>query len=98
MTTNAAIVAELVDHPNDVENIDFEAESEHLMIADIEDVEIMLGQHEKVPEQMFLCDNAQLDGVPVPPPLPPQPQPVEVATPVNHGLAYIQDMFNLNVL
>ena len=36
---NAAIVAELVDHPNDVENIDFEMEFEWLMIADIEDAD-----------------------------------------------------------
>ena len=63
---NAAIVAELVDHPNDVENIDFEVEFEHPMIADIEDADTMLEQHEKVPEQMFLSDDAELDGVPVP--------------------------------
>ena len=86
-------------HPNDVENIDFEVEFECLMIADIENADTMLGQREKVPEQMFLCDDAQLDGVPIPPPLPPQPQhPVEVATPVNHGSTYIWDMFNLDVL
>ena len=78
-----------MDHPNDVETIDFEVEFECLMIADIEDTDTMLGQQEKVPEQMFLCDNAQLDGVPVPPFLPPQPQPVEVPTPVNHGSTYI---------
>ena len=36
---NAAVVAELVDHPNDVENIDIEAEFECLMIADIEDAD-----------------------------------------------------------
>ena len=48
---NAAIVAELVDHPNDVEYIDFEVEFEQLMIADIEDADAdtMLGQHEEVP-------------------------------------------------
>ena len=40
---------ELVDHSNDVENIDFEAEFKCLMIADIEDVAKMLEQHEKVP-------------------------------------------------
>ena len=85
-----------MDHSNDVENIDFEAEFECLMIADIEDVDKMLEQHEKVPEQMFLFDDAQLDGVPVPPP--PQPQPMEVATPVNHGLTYIWDIFDLDVL
>ena len=45
---------------------------------------------------MFLPDDVQLDGVPVP--LPPQPQPVEVATPVNHGSTYIQEMFDLDVL
>ena len=67
-----------------------------LIIADIEDADTMLGPHEKVPEQMFLSDDVQLDGVPVP--LPPQPQPVEVATQVNHGLTYIQDMFDLDVL
>ena len=39
------------------------------MIAVIEDASTMLGQHEKVPEPMFLCDHVQLDGVPVPPPL-----------------------------
>ena len=50
---NAAVAAEFVDHPNDVENIDFEAEFENLMIADIEDADTMLGQHEKVPEQCF---------------------------------------------
>ena len=83
---------ELVDHPDDVENLDVEAEFEHLMIADIEIADTMLGQHKKVPEQMFLCDNVQLDGVPVPPPLPPQPQPVEVTTPVNHGSTYIWDV------
>ena len=46
---NAGIVVELVRHPKDVENIDFEAEFECLMIADIEDADTMLGQHEKVP-------------------------------------------------
>ena len=30
------------------------------MIADIEDADTMLGQHDKVPEQMFLCDDVQL--------------------------------------
>ena len=42
---NAAIVVELVDHPNDVENIDLEAEFECLMIADIEgaDADTILG-------------------------------------------------------
>ena len=54
-----------MDHPNDVENIDREVEFECLMIADMEDVDTMLGQHEKVPEQMFLCEDAQLDGAPV---------------------------------
>ena len=34
----------------------------------------------------------------VPPRLPPQPQPVEVATPINHGSTYIQDMFDLDIL
>ena len=69
-----------------------EAEFECQMIAVIEDADTMLGQHEKVSEQMFLSADMQLDGVPVP--LPPQPQPVEVATPVNHGLTYIWDMFS----
>ena len=45
---------------------------------------------------MFLSDDAQLDGLPVP--LPPQPPPEDVATPVNHGSTYIWDMFNLDVL
>ena len=36
---NAAIMVELVDHPNDVKNIDFEVEFEWVMIADIEDVD-----------------------------------------------------------
>ena len=36
---NAAIVADLVDHPNDMENIDFEVEFEWLMIANIEDAD-----------------------------------------------------------
>ena len=85
-----------MDHPNDVENIDFEAKFEHQMIADIENADTMLGQHEKVPKQRFLSDDVQLDGVAVA--LPPQPQPVEVATPVNHGLIYIWDMFSLDVL
>ena len=42
---NAAIVVELVDHPNDVENIHFEEEFECQMIADIEgaDADTMLG-------------------------------------------------------
>ena len=66
------------------------------MIADIEDADTILGQHEKVPEQRVLSDDVQLDGVPVPPP--PQPQPVEVVTPVNHGLTYIWDMCNHDVL
>ena len=43
---SAAIVVELVDHPNDVENIDFEVEFKHLLIADIEGADTMLGQHE----------------------------------------------------
>ena len=36
----------LVDHPND-ENIDFEVEFEHLLVADIEDADAdtTLGQH-----------------------------------------------------
>ena len=42
---------------------DFEVEFEHPMIVDIEDADTMLGQYEKVPEQMFLSDDAQLDGV-----------------------------------
>ena len=87
---NEAIVAELVDHPDDVENIDFEAEFECLMIADIEDADAdtMLGQHEEVPRQMLLSiDNVDLDGTTVP--LPPQPPPEEVATPVDHGSTYI---------
>ena len=61
---NAAIVAELVDHPNDVENIDFEVEFEQLMSADIEgaDADTMLGQHEEVSRQMLLStDNVDLD-------------------------------------
>ena len=60
------------------------------MIAGIEDVDAdtMLGQHEKVPEQMFLSNDAQLDGLPVPPPL--QPPPEEVATPVDHGSTCIR--------
>ena len=85
-----------MDHPNDVENIDFEGKFEHLMIADIEDADTMLGHHEKVPKQRFLSDDVQLDGVPVA--LPPQPQPVEVATLVDHGLTYIWDMFSHDVL
>ena len=96
---NAAIVVELVDHPNDVENIDFEAEFECLMIADIEDVDAdtMLGQPEEVPRQMVLStDNADLDGMTVP--LPPLPPPEEVATPVVNVSTYIQDMFDFEVL
>ena len=56
------------------------------VIADIEDADAdtMLGQHEKVHEQMILSVDAHLDGFPVP--LPPQPPPEEVATPVDHGL------------
>ena len=99
---NAAIVAELVDHPNDVENIDFEVEFEWLMITDIEDADadIMLGQHEEVPRQMLLSnDNVDLDGMTVSlPPIPPLPPPEEVATPVANGFTYIQDMFNLQLL
>ena len=75
-----------MDHPNDAENIDFEVEFQCLMIADIEDADTILGQDEKVPEQVFLSDDAQLDGLPVPPT--PQPPPEEVATPVNHGSTY----------
>ena len=43
-----------MDYPNDVENIDFEAELECLMIADIEDADAdtMLGQHEEAPRQI----------------------------------------------
>ena len=95
---NAPIVAELVDHPNDMENIDFEVEFECLMIADIEDADAdtTLGQHEKVHGQMILSVDAYLDGLPVPPP--PQPPPEEVATPVDHHSTYIQDMFDLDVL
>ena len=88
-----------MDHPNDVENIDFEAEFECLMIADIEDADAdtMLGQHEEVPRQMVLStDNADLDGMTVP--LPPQPPPEEVTTPVANGSTYIQDMFDLDVV
>ena len=99
---NAAIEVELGDHPNDVENIDFEAEFEWLMITDIEDIEdadadTMLGQHE---EQMFVyTDNADLDGRTIHmPPLTPLPQPEEVATPVANDSTYIQDMFNLERL
>ena len=69
------------------------------MIAHIEDTDAdtMLGQHEEVPRQLFLSiDNADLAGMTVP--LPSQPPPEEVATSVNHGLTYIQDMFNLDVL
>ena len=47
---NAAIVADLVNH----HPIDFEAEFECLMIADIEDADAdTMGQHEKVPRQCF---------------------------------------------
>ena len=69
INNNAAIVAELVDHPNDVENIDFEVEFEWLMIADIEDgdADTTLGQHEEGTRQMLLStDNADLDGMTVP--------------------------------
>ena len=87
---NAEIVTELVDHPNDVESIDYETEFEQLMIADIEDADAdtMLGQHE---EQIFVStDNADLDGMTVPmPPLTPLPPPEEVATPVANDLTYI---------
>ena len=76
------------------------------MIADIEDADAdtLFGQHEEVPRQMLLSiDNADLDGMIVPldgmtVPLPPQLQPEEVATPVDHGLTYIWDMFDLDVL
>ena len=67
--------------------------------ADIEDADAdtMIGQHEEVPRQMFLSiDNLDLDGMTVP--LPPQPPPEEVATLVDHGSTYIQDMFDLDVL
>ena len=90
---------ELLDHPNDVESIDFEVEFEHLMIAVIEDADAdtMVGQHEEVPRQIVLStDNVDLDGITVP--LPPQPPPQEVATPVANGLSYIWDMFDLDVL
>ena len=52
---NAAIVVELVDHPNDVENIDFEVEFECLMIVDMEGAhaDTTLGQYEEVPRQCF---------------------------------------------
>ena len=95
---NAVIVAELVDHPNDVENTDFETEFEHLMITDIEDADAdtMLGQHDEVPRQMFLSVDVHLDRMPVPPP--PQPPPEEVVTPVDHTSTCIWDMFNLDVL
>ena len=69
------------------------------IFADIEDADAdtMIGQHEEVPRQMFLSiDNLDLDGMTVP--LPPQPPPEEVATPVDHGSTYIQDMFDLDVL
>ena len=46
---------------------------------------------------MFLSiNNVDLDGMTVP--LPPQPPAEEVARPVDHGLTYIWDMFNLDVL
>ena len=96
---NTAIVAELVDHPNDMENIDFEAEFEQLMIANIEDADAdtMLGQCE---EQMFVSiDNVNLDGMTVPmAPLTLLRPPEEVATPVANDSTYIQDMFNLELL
>ena len=94
---NAAILVELVDHPSDVENIDFEAEFEQLMIADIEDADAntMLGQHEE--QTVVSTDNADLDGMIVPmSPLTPLPPPEEVATPVANDLTYIQDMFNID--
>ena len=50
----------------------------------------------KVHEQMILSVDAHLDGLPVR--LPPQPPSEEVATPVDHGLTYIWDMFDLDVL
>ena len=86
---NGVIVAELVDHPSDVENIDFEAEFECLMISGIEDADAhtTLGQHEEVPRQMFLSVDVHLDGMPVL--LPPPPPPEEVATPVDHCSTYI---------
>ena len=94
---NAANVVELVNHPSDVENIDFEAEFEQLMIAYIEDADAntMLGQHE---QQTFVSiDNADLDGMTVPmPSLTPLPPPDEVATPVANDSTYIQDMFNID--
>ena len=45
---------------------------------------------------LLSIDYAGLDGMTVP--LPPQLQPEEVATPVGHGLTYIWDMFDLDVL
>ena len=93
---NAAIVVELVDHPNNVESIDFEAEFEQLMIADIEDedADTTHGQHE---EQMFVStDDVDLDGMTVP--MPPLTPPEEVATPVANDSTYIQDMFDLQLL
>ena len=96
---NAAIVVELVDHPNDVENIDFEVEFEWLMIADIEDADAdtTLGQHEEGSRQMLRStDGVDLDGMTIP--LPPQPPPEEVATPVANGSTYIQDICDLGVL
>ena len=91
-------MAELVDHPNDVENIAFEVEFE-LMIADIKDADAdtTLGQHEEGTTQMLLStDNVDLDGRTVP--LPPQPPPEQVASPATNGSTYIEDMFNLGVL
>ena len=57
-------MAELVDHPNDVENIDFEVEFEWLMIAKIEDADAdtMLGQHvgsHQVPFPMCTLETLQ---------------------------------------
>ena len=87
---NAVIVAELVDHPKYVENIDFEAEFECLMIADIEDADAdtMIRQYEEIRRQILLStDNVDFDEMTVP--LPPQPPPEEVTTPVANGLTYI---------
>ena len=96
---NTAIVAELVDHPKDVENIDLEVEFEQLMIANIEDADAdtTLGQHE---EQMYVSiHNADLDGMTVPmPPLTLLLPPEEVATQVANDSTYIWDMFNLELL
>ena len=98
-TSNAAIVVELVDHPNDVENIDFEVEFKCLIIAYTEgaDADSMLGQYMEVPRPTFLSiDSAHSDGMPVP--LPPQPLHEESATPVDNGSTYIYDMFELDVV